>query len=412
MRELKSDADVIVIGGGHAGLTMSLLLARAGISVICIDRDPPAKTLAKDYDPRTTAISYGSAQVLGHAGVWEALLPDACPIEDIKITESGAPTLLTFLVEDVDAPAFGWILDNRDLRAAMYEALAKYKTAKHITGAKVEAIEQGDTAHRVHLEDGQVFSASLIIGADGRGSFTREAFHIGVREWSYHQQAVIACITHEKPHHNMALEDFREEGPFAVLPMVDDAKGQHRSALVWTEETRRKSKSLLEYDDAPFTEALAAHLPDSYGRVLSVSARRAYPLGLIHAHSYTAHRMALVADAAHGIHPIAGQGLNLGLRDVACLAEKLARAHEAGLDLGDETLLQSYEAERRPDNMLMAGVTDGLNKLFSKRLPLLSPLRKAGLKLVERAPATKKFFMRQAMGTAGFVPDLLKKKKA
>ncbi len=403
----EADADVIIIGGGPSGLTLSILLGSQGVRVICLDREEVSKTLEKRFDTRTTAISYGSMKVMDRAGFWEELEPKGCRIEDIKITQNGSPTLLNFLAQDVNARAFGWIFENKDMREAMYGTIEKTPSITHEGGVCVTRIDFYDDLNSVTLQDGRTFYAPLVIGADGRGSFTREALKIGVRQWSYHQQAVICNVVHEKPHHNMALEDFRADGPFAMLPMNDNAQGAHRSGLVWTEDTRSR-ESLMQLSDEDFLAALNDRLPAEYGQATAIAGRAAYPLGLIHSHRYTGHRTALVADAAHGIHPIAGQGLNLGLRDVAEIGDRIIQAHKAKQDVGSVDLLSAYERARRPDNMLMAGVTDALVKLFSRRSKLLSPLRAFGLKMVERSHPAKRFFMRQAMGTAGLIPDMIK----
>ena len=214
-------------------------------------------------------------------------------------------------------------------------------------------------------------------------------------------------IAHEKPHNNTAWEDFRSSGPFAILPMMGDAKGGHRSALVWTEHGAEK-KSALHWDEYVFNAAITERFPASYGAVKAVGKRFSYPLGLIHAQSYTAPRMALVADAAHGIHPIAGQGLNIGLRDIAVLSEFIIAAKNSGMDVGGDAVLKEYEHVRRPDNMAMAAATDALNKLFSNDSKSLRTIRIAGLKMVQKIGPARRFFMKQAMGIGGQIPPLQK----
>lgn len=400
-------ADAVIVGGGHAGCTMAALLAQNGVSVLCIDQDSPEKTLAAGFDGRTTAISFGSRRVIEAAGAWDFLTKQACPIRDIKIMESGSPTLLEFLVEDVGEDAFGWIVENSLLRESLYRTLRGLGNATHIAPARVADFTQDNEGLTVHLEDGRTAYGQIVIGADGRNSFTREKMGIATRGWPYRQRALVCVARHENPHGHIAVEDFRAEGPFAILPMMDDDKGQHRSAVVWTEHGAEKS-SALHWDEESFTAALNERFPDFYGEVSLASQRAAYPLGLAHAHSYIAERVALVADAAHGIHPIAGQGLNLGLRDIAALADILIDAKRKKMDLGLDDLLQSYQRARRTDNMMMAGATDTLNKLFSNDLASARILRKIGLQVVQRIPAARKFFMKQAMGASGLLPELVK----
>lgn len=402
--------DVVVVGGGPAGCSLAALLAANGVSTACIDQDDPAVTLKGDFDGRTTAISFGSRRVIEAAGAWDALQQDACPIDDIKITESGSPTLLEFLVREVGEKSFGWIVENRRLRAALYERLKDLKNARHIAPARVADFDRDKNGVTVHLADGQKIRAKLVVGADGRKSFTREWMGIGTRGWSYRQRGVVCIVHHEKPHGNIAVEDFRGEGPFAILPMSNDAQGRHRSSIVWTEHGPERDSAKL-WDEETFNAALSARFPDFYGKVSLAGGRFAYPLALTHAHSYIAPRMALVADAAHAIHPIAGQGLNLGLRDVAQLADLIVAAKKANADVGSDDLLQRYERARRPDNMMMAAATDTLNKLFSNDIAPVRLLRRMGLRMVQAAPAARKFFMKQAMGTSGMLPQLIKNGK-
>ncbi len=400
-------ADVVIVGGGHAGCSMAALLATNGVTAICIDQDDPAKTLNQSFDGRTTAISFGSQRVIAAAGAWDSLAREACPIKDIKILESGSPVLLEFLVKDVEGPAFGWIVENRKLRQSLYKCLSSLKNARHIAPARVSGFDRDVEGITVHLEDGRTARGQLVIGADGKKSFTREWMGIGTRGWNYNQRALVCIVNHEHPHNSIAIEDFRSEGPFAVLPMMDDAQGNHRSSIVWTEHGPEKN-SALHWDEKTFNIALNERFPAPYGKVSLSGNRFSYPLGLTHAYEYISNRMALVADAAHAIHPIAGQGLNIGLRDIAALAELLIDAKRSGKDLGSDTLLKTYQNRRRTDNMLMAAATDSLNKLFSNDLAPVRILRKFGLRTVQKFPVARKFFMRQAMGASGFLPALIK----
>ncbi len=401
------ETDVIVVGGGPAGCSMAALLAVNGVSVICIDQDDPEATLKGSFDGRTTAISYGSRRVIEAAGAWDALDANACPIDDIQIMESGSSVLLEFLIKDVEGKSFGWIVENRQLRAALYERLKQLKNARHLAPARVADFTRDADGITVHLQDGRAARCKLVVGADGRKSFTREWMGIGTRGWSYRQRGVVCIVHHEHPHGSVAVEDFRGSGPFAILPMSDDDQGRHRSSIVWTEHGPEKT-SAKHWSEEIFNAALAERFPAFYGKVALSGQRFSYPLALTHAHSYIAERMALVADAAHAIHPIAGQGLNLGLRDVAELAALIIEAKNDGKDIGNYKLLEAYERARRPDNMLMAAATDSLNRLFSNDVAPVRALRRMGLRLVQAAPAARKFFMRQAMGTSGMLPRLIR----
>lgn len=384
---------------------MTALLAAHGVSCLCLDRDNSA--VAKDT--RTTAISYGSQRVIAAAGGWNDAVLQPCAIKDIHILDGASPILLDFLSRDVGGDMFGWIVANGDLRNSLHNRLGTLPLAKHIAPARVSGFLVNDNGATVTLADGRKFRAQLVIGADGKNSFTRQWMNIPVRHWSYNQQAIVCVVTHKNPHNNSAIEHFMREGPFALLPMANDDAGNHRSALVWTEHTNKRG-SRLNWDDGTFIAALNARLPDLYGEVTHVAPRAAWPLSLTHAYRYIGPRMALVADAAHAIHPIAGQGLNLGLRDIAALAELLVDAKKNKYDLGSADLLEEYQRRRRFDNMLMAAATDNLNRLFSRKGKLIGLARKAGLQLVSKSPRARKFLMRQAMAApdARWLPKLIR----
>ena len=430
--------DVAVVGGGLAGLTMACRLGRAGVKTVCVDAAPAN---LKNNDLRTTAISYGSQKILDEAGIWSNLPVAPCPITNIEIFDGKSSLLLNFLIQEVanetGGEAFGWILLNSDLRQAMMKTLAGLESVTHLSGTTVSDYvlsdspsKEGSAAsspadlHYVRLKLGSEGSskrskggskggskddykdgsggrgeitAKLVIGADGRGSFTREWMGVRTRTWSYEQRAVICTVAHENPHENSAVEHFWPEGPFAILPMADGPDGAHLSSVVFTEHGPEKD-SLMQMSEEAFELALAAKFPERYGDVRLACPRAAYPLNLVHAAEYIAPRMALVADAAHGIHPIAGQGLNLGFRDIKVLADFVEQAHGTGQDIGNTELLEEYQRIRRPDNMSMVAVTDGLNRLFSNNITPIRTARRFGLKVVEKLRPAKKFFMRQAMG--------------
>lgn len=403
----KSKHDVIVIGGGLAGLTMTALLASNGVDVVCIDREAPPTTLTENFDGRTTAISWESRKVLEAAGVWPGLNDTACPIRSIHILDGDSPLLLHFDSMEVGGRTFGWIAENLALRQALYKRVAALRNAQHIAPAIVSDFTLHDTHVTVHLQDGRHIEGALVIGADGRQSFTRSWMGIGTRAWPYNQRAVICTVEHEFPHHNTAVEHFRPGGPFATLPMDDSKDGVPRSSVVWTEHGSLK-ESALHWDQQSFDAGLTARFPVAYGRVRQIAKRHAYPLGLVHAHSYIAPRMALIAEAAHGIHPIAGQGLNMGLRDIAEIGDLIVAALKDGEDPGDNILLTAYQQKRRLDNIGMAGATDGLTRLFSNDIMPMRVMRRMGLRAVARLPFAKNFFMSQAMGAAGLLPALIR----
>lgn len=398
------DTDVAVIGGGVAGCALTAILAAQGIKTCCIDRDAPDESTARKQDMRTTAISFGSRNVLRAAGVWDDIAAQSAAIKTIHILDGGRGPLLEFNAADVDADAFGWIVENADLKGALFRRLASLPAARHMAPATASDFSVSEESVFVPLHDEKILRAKILVGADGRHSMVRETAGIPTRGHAYEQSAAVCIITHENPHNNIAIEDFRPEGPFAVLPMPDDEKGDHRSSVVWSQHAPAKFPT----NEKSVRAALQERLPAFYGRILSVGKIVSYPLSLSHAHRYTARRIALIGDAAHGIHPIAGQGLNLGLRDVAAFAELVIAAHKNGNDIGGIELLNRYESMRRPDNMLMAGTTDTLNALFSNRSSLLAMARRTGLRMVSKSAPLKTFFMKQAMGASGFLPTLIR----
>ncbi len=393
MKNKTQDFDVIIIGGGLAGLTLACMLGKAGIKTACLDQADPKVQMV---DLRTTAISYGSSKILTTAGVWDEMSKTACPIENIEILDGDSPLLLNFLSFEVKGRAFGNIVENADLRKALMKKIKALKSVTHIAPAKVKDFNVTDTNAEAILETGEILSAQLVIGADGKNSSLRDWMEIPTRQWNYNQRAVICCVSHENPHGNIAVEHFWPEGPFAILPMSDDKK-QHRSSVVFTEHGPEKN-SLMHFSDAEFETALNARFPAPYGAVKMIGKRASYPLSLVHATRYIGPRMALIADAAHGIHPIAGQGLNLGFRDVDKMAELLSAAFKQQKDLGSAPLLEAYQRARRFDNMSMVAVTDGLVRLFSNNHASKRFIRRAGLKLVSKLKPAKQFFMKQAMG--------------
>lgn len=391
--------DVVIVGGGLSGLSLSCLLGETTeLTIACLDRESADHHLKTDS--RTTAISFGSGKILDRAGIWRQLEPLGCPIRDIRIMDGDTPVLLQFLSAEMQDRSFGWIFANRDLRTVMLTKIAALKNVDHLAPEQVTGLEQGEDHVKIILRTGKNLSARLLVGADGRGSFVREWLDIPVRGWDYGQRAVICNIAHEFPHENRAIENFWPEGPFALLPMNDDEQGRHLSSLVFTEHGPKR-RSLMRLTDAEFRQAVADKCPASYGRIELACPRQSYPLSLIHAARYIGPRTALVADAAHGIHPVAGQGLNLGFRDIGELGALLKEAAEQGQDIGAPELMETYQRRRRPDNTAMIAVTDALVRLFSNNLPPVRLLRRIGLKAVAKLPPAKRFFMANAMGREG-----------
>jgi 2-octaprenyl-6-methoxyphenol hydroxylase len=399
------DVEALIVGGGMVGATLAAALGRAGLAVALVERADPASFAEAGFDGRTSAIALGSARALHAIGVWERI-EEAEPILDIRVSDGddrgGCSRLfLHYDHRDVGDEPFGYIVENRVIRVALYRTLAALGRVTVLAPAALGRLERGAGRVEAVLADGRKVAAGLVVGADGRGSAVRRWAGIDVAEWSYPQTGIVCTIGHERPHHGVAHEHFLPAGPFAVLPMTGD-----RSSIVWT-EGNRLVPHLMALDDADLAAEMTRRFGHSLGRLRPLGPRWCYPLGLMHAGRYVDRRLALVGDAAHVIHPIAGQGLNLGLRDVAALAEAVVDARRLGLDVGTAPVLARYQRWRRFDNLLLATVTDGLNRLFSNDLAPVRLARDLGLGAVDRLPPLKRLFMRHAMGLVGELPRLI-----
>jgi 2-octaprenyl-6-methoxyphenol hydroxylase len=405
-------ADALVIGGGMVGTAVAIALGGAGLEVVLVDAEPPAARVEAGYDGRSSAIAYGSRQALAMLGIWPGMAPEAEPILDIRVSDGrpGEPAAPLFLHYDhrdsgLDAP-FGHIVENRAIRRALAARLAALPQVMVAAPARLAEVSRQPGHVEAELEDGRRIRARLLIAADGARSKLRRDAGIAAAEFAYGQTGIVCTVAHELPHGGVAHEHFLPAGPFAMLPMTDH-EGRHRSSIVWTERNARVS-ALLALDNVDFSAEIERRFGDSLGRIAVLGGRWSYPLRLIHAARYADHRLALVGDAAHAIHPIAGQGLNLGLRDVAALAEVIADAWRLGLDIGAADVLEDYQRWRRVDSLLLITVTDSLNRLFSNDLAPLRLARDLGLAAVDRLPPLKRLFMRHAMGAAGPRPRLLR----
>jgi len=398
--------DVLIAGGGLVGLTLALGYGRAGLRVTVVDRVSPAVQAGEAHDGRASAIAYGSARVLEGIGLWPLLAGEAEPILDIRVSDGPSRLFLHYDHRALGSAPLGYIVENLSLRRALVHALADCPAVRILAPAEVVRLEPGPGAVTAVLGDGTRLTAALAVAADGRRSALRQAAGIGATEWAYAQTGIVTSFAHERPHRGVAHERFLPAGPFAVLPLPTRV-GVHRSSLVWTERAAL-APLMMALDDAAFAAEIARRFGPSLGRITATGRRWAYPLGLLMAERYVAPRLALVGDAAHAIHPIAGQGLNLGLRDVAALLEATVDAHRLGLDLADGTALARYQSWRRFDNLVLMAVTDGLNRLFSTDLAPVRWARDLGLGLIDRMPAVKRQLMRHAMGTLGDLPRLVR----
>jgi 2-octaprenyl-6-methoxyphenol hydroxylase len=400
--EFHAPADVLIIGGGMVGLTLACALGGAGARIALVEPLPPERLVSEDFDGRTTAVAAGSRAALAAIGIWPALAPAAQPILDIRVSDGHSPLFLHYDHREVGEEALGYIVENRKIRAALLDYLGATPGVRLFAGRRVDKLDRDDSLAAATLDDGTVIEARMAVATDGRNSPTRQAAGIEALSWRYRQTGIVCTVGHEMDHHGVAQEHFLPAGPFAILPMTG-----RRSSIVWTEHADL-APALLALDEADFLAELKQRFGDYLGDLDIVGPRFSYPLGLMHARRYIAPRLALAGDAAHAIHPIAGQGLNIGWRDVAALAEVVIDALRLGGDPGSVAILARYERWRRVDNAMMLAATDALNRLFSNDIAPVRLIRDAGLAAVNRAPPLKRLFMRHAMGVLGDVPRLVR----
>lgn len=394
-------ADVLIVGGGPVGGTLACALAAAGMEVIAVDHADPAAGLDTGFDGRASSIALGSQRILDALGLWAGMEPHAAPIRHIRVSEGESPLFLHYDERDTGGTPFGYMVENRFIRKALFDRVPTLEAVRFLAPARVDGVERSASGVEARLADGRRISARLIVGADGRASGVRAGAGIRVTGWPYRQTAIVCTVAHERPHDSVAHEHFLPTGPFAVLPLLGN-----RSSIVWTER-KDLAPGIMALDDAEFLAELERRFGDYLGRLKVVGPRWSYPLSLQHAETAIALRLALVGDAAHAMHPIAGQGLNMGLRDVAALSEVLAEARRLGLDIGADTVLERFQRWRRFDNTLMLAMTDGLNRLFSNTIGPVRLARGIGLAAVNRMPPLKRLFVRSAMGLAGDLPRLM-----
>lgn len=397
-------ADVIIFGGGMIGLALAAALDSSGLSSIVVDPADPSMRRDASFDGRTSAVSSSSMRMLQAIGVSSRLPAPGCPILTIAVADGLDPGGLHFEAED-DEP-LGWMNENRHLRAALEARAESGRNCWLLWKSNVASTVRGDHGVVVSLEDGRKLHAPLLVAADGRNSATRDAAGINVARWRYDHRAIVSVLRHERAHDNIAYEIFYPTGPFALLPMTDDPGG-HRSAIVWS-VPEQDAAGWLSLSDEDFAAEAQAAMGGFLGKIELLAPRSSYPLGFHHAAQITAQRLALVGDAAHAIHPIAGQGLNLGFRDVAALSEVLVEGARLGLDLGDRQLLDRYQRWRSLDALSVAFATDSLTRIYGIRGRGASAARRFGMGLVARLSPIKNRLKSEARGTSGDLPLLLR----
>jgi len=397
-------SDVIILGGGLVGLALAAALDAHGISAIILDPADPAPRSTAAFDGRTSAVSSSSMRMLEATGVLDHLPEAGCPIFRIAVADGLRPGSIHFDA-DQDEP-LGWMHENRHLRRALHARVEAGPNLWLLWKSTASRIDRSPSGVVVSLQDGRKFCAPLLIAADGRNSPMRESAGIRIARWRYRHQAIVSVLRHERTHDNVAYEIFYPTGPFALLPMTDDADG-HRSAIVWS-VPQDDAAGWLSLSDQDFAAEARSAMGGFLGDIAMLAPRSSYPLGFHHAAQITAERLALVGDAAHAIHPIAGQGLNLGFRDAAALAQVMVEGGRLGLDLGDRQLLDRYQRWRSLDSLSVAFATDSLTRVYGLPGRTASAVRRMGMGLIDRIGPLKSRLMSEARGTSGDLPLLLR----
>lgn len=400
---MTTETDVLIIGGGLVGASLACALGQAGVRTRVVEAFTFAAEQQPGYDERSIALAQGSQRIFAGLGLWQALAADACPIHTIHVSDRGHFGFTRLQREQEGVPALGYVATARVLGRVLLEGLQRLDNVQILAPARLAALHIDADGVQADIEQqgvSQRCSARLLVAADGAQSAIREQFGIATTRRDYAQTAIIANVTTDKPHQHVAYERFTDSGPLALLPMTGG-----RSALVWTVRADQ-SDAVMALDDAAFLERLQRRFGYRLGRFTKVGIRNAFPLQLVQAKESVRPRLALIGNAMHTLHPIAGQGFNLGLRDVAALVDVLLDARRAGRDIGDLQVLQRYAAWRQSDQRRVAWFTDGMVRLFGQSLPPVAWLRDAGMLALDLCPPAKRWFGRMTMGRAGRLPRL------
>ena len=407
LNSMEHDSDILIIGGGLNGPTLALAAARAGLTSTVIDALPEPTRRNAAFDGRAYALALASVRLLRNLRIWDRVAENAQPMLEIKVSDGRAgqgpsPFFLHFNHAEIEEGPMGHMLEDRFLRRALIDAIKETPEITQVSGDTVVAQEADVTGVTVTLASGKVLRGRLLVGADGRTSGT--AARAGIRRtgWGYGQTALVAAIEHDLPHHGIAHQFFMPPGPLAILPLPGNV-----SSIVWS-ETDETAARFAALSDEAFMEVLRPRFGDFLGQIKLRGKRYTYPLNLTIANSFIAARLALIGDAAHGMHPIAGQGLNAGLRDVAALAQVMTEASRRGEDIAATDVLARYQQWRRFDTATLAMATDLTNRLFSNDNPLLRAARDLGMGAVSHMPALRRSFIREAAGLTGDLPELMK----
>lgn len=395
--------DIVIVGGGMVGATLAAALADTDIKILVLDTSQPtapSKT-ANQFDLRVSAITRASERIFRSVGVWSEMESfGISPFREMRVWDALGGGRIHFDCAEIGEPTLGYIVENRVIQWTLWEKLGKAKNIHIQCPAQLDYFVSEPDRVDIFLQDDTRLSTKLLVGADGKRSGIRAAAGITVHGWDYQQTAVVATVKPSEHHHDTAWQRFLETGPLAFLPLQ---KGY--CSIVWS-TTPEMAASLVEMDADLFCEELQIAFDSTLGRIESVGERASFPLNLQHATQYVQSRLALIGDAAHAIHPLAGQGVNLGLLDAASLAEVVVQAHNKHRDIGDYTLLRRYERWRKGDNLTSMFTMDGFKRLFGNQLPIVMTARNTGMNMVDRLPAAKKMIMRQAMGLIGDLPAM------
>lgn len=394
--------DITIVGGGLAGMTAAIGLAVHGFTVSIIDQAPQEDLTAVGYDGRSSALAYASCQLFEALGIWDHMAPYAQPILEIRVSDGPSLLHLHFDNEDLGDGPLGQMVENRHTRLALFNRMKELDGIQYLAPETVATIDRTQSSATVTLDSGKSITSKLLLGIDGRNSMVRSHAGIATSTLDYKQSGIVCSIEHEHSHCGIAHEIFLPSGPFAILPLTGN-----RSSLVWTEKTHLVD-TIMGLSDRAFNAEVMRRTGGFLGKVNVIGGRWAYPITLQYAAHYTDNRLALLGDAAHGIHPISGQGLNLGLKDIAAFIEVVVEARKVGLDIGAVSVLEQYAQWRTTDNASVYAITDILNRLFSNDIAPIKLARDVGMAVINEIPPLKNFFMAHARGTVGDLPKLLK----
>ena len=404
---MESKQDVTIIGGGINGAIMALALAKFGFSSTIIDYKKKETDKAHNFDGRSYALATASVRLLNSLDVWDEIKNEAEPVNEIKVSdgllnESPSRFTLDFKKPTPDQDPLAQILEDHLLRCALLVKVKSNNKIRYIAGKKVEHFETSVKFAKTYLNDGSLIISKLIVGADGRNSWTARKANINYIKKDYDQTALVCAVSHEKPHQGVAYQHFFPSGPLAILPL----KGKN-SSIVWT-ENKKQASEIMKLDDKEYMDILLPRFGKFLGKLRLVGKRFSFPLNLLLAENFISHRLALIGDAAHGVHPIAGQGLNAGLKDIAAFVQVLKEARQRGEDISSSMVLERYQVWRRFDSVSLTLTTDLFNTIFSNHYSLVRPFRNLGMGFINHFTPLKKSVIREATGLGGKIPDLMK----